>query len=284
MKMLIQGKAKDLGDNFKVRRALPHPKQRLVGPFIFWDHMGPTEITPDTPMVVRSHPHIGLSTITYLFDGEILHRDSLNNELVIRPGEVNWMTAGSGIAHSERSHIESGTRHLEGIQVWVALPKNSEEVAASFVHQKESDLPLIDLDGFQLRLIAGKAFGASSPLPVYSPLFYLNGKAEGAGSMTFPITSKQEGAVYVTKGELTIEGQAYSKFDMIVFNQGEDISFSCHQSCEFMLLGGDPFPEGRHIWWNFVSHDAGKIEQAKKRWQNDEFGPVINETDRIQLP
>ena len=284
MKMVIQGKAKDLGDNFQVRRSLPFAKQRLVGPFIFWDHMGSTTISGEHEMLVRAHPHIGLSTITYLFSGEILHRDSLNNELSIRPREVNWLTAGTSIVHSERSRADQGSFELEGIQVWVALPKDSEDVAPSFVHHKENELPLIDFEGFQLRLIAGEALNHKSPLPVYSPLFYLNGKATGSASMNFPIKDNQEGAVYVTRGSITVEGNTYSKFDMVVFNPGENIQFQSEQDCEFMILGGEIFPEGRHIWWNFVSHDKQKIEEAKARWVEDQFDSVINETEKIPLP
>jgi redox-sensitive bicupin YhaK (pirin superfamily) len=282
--MHIQGRPRDLGDNFVVRRALPHSKQHMVGPFIFWDHMGPTTITPETEMVVRAHPHIGLSTITYLFSGEIVHRDSLGNEVTIRPGEVNWMTAGHGIAHSERSQIQEGTRPLEGLQVWVALPQESEEIDPSFVHYKEKELPKIFHDNYQLRLIAGEAFAQRSPLPVFSPLFYLSGQSLSGGSFNFPVAPGQEGALYMVNGTIKVEGQDFKRFDLLVFNKGEDICFHSTGPCEFMIFGGAPFAEGRHIWWNFVSHAPEKIEVAKTRWQTGEFPAVINETDRIPLP
>jgi redox-sensitive bicupin YhaK (pirin superfamily) len=284
IKHIIKGQPKDLGGNFIVRRALPYRRQRLVGPFIFWDHMGPTEITPDNEMVVRAHPHIGLSTITYLFEGHIWHRDSLNNEVAIRPGEVNWMTAGSGVSHSERCKATDKNIPMEGIQLWVALPKNSEDVSPSFVHEKEESLPLIDHQGFQLRLIAGEALGQESPLPVFSKLYYLNGKSSGSGSMTFPVGTGEEAAVYIVSGELKADGQIFDKYTMLVFNEAQDIEFSTDGPCEFMILGGEIFPEERHIWWNFVSSDPEQIEAAKKRWLDDDFGVVINENERIPLP
>lgn len=259
-------------------------RKRLVGPFIFWDHMGPTEITPDKEMVVRAHPHIGLSTITYLFEGEIMHRDSLQNELPIRPGEVNWMTAGKGISHSERSKAIDKNVPLEGIQLWVALPKESEDVEPSFVHKKENDLPLIDHQGFQLRLIAGEALDHKSPLPVYSPLFYLNGKSQKTGEMILPVKSGHEAALYVVSGKIEVEGRSFEKYEMVIFKEGMDIQFKTSGACEFMLFGGEVFPEERHIWWNFVSHDKAKIEAAKEQWLNDDFGTVINENQKIPLP
>ncbi len=284
VKRVLQAKKTSLDETFIVHRSLPQAGLRMVGPFIFWDHMGPAEISSKNNLTVRAHPHIGLSTITYLFSGEIVHRDSLGNELVIRPGEVNWMTAGSGIAHSERSPQNLQPHTLEGLQVWVALPTQSEDVAPSFVHQKESDLPLIDHQGCQLRLIAGQALGSVSPLPVYSPLFYLRGETEGLADVTFPIGENEEGAVYIVEGEVEVGDTTYQKFDMVVFNTGADLQFRCPSACTFMILGGQPFPEGRHIWWNFVSHDAGKIEAAKKRWQQRTFDPVINEDEFIELP
>ena len=171
MTKVLQAKKKDLGDNFVVRRSIPVIGQKHVGPFIFWDHMGPANISEDNPMLVRSHPHIGLATLTYLFDGEILHRDSLNNELLIRPGEVNWMTAGNGIVHSERSE-NPGT--IEGIQLWVALPKDKEEIDPAFEHYKKDALPILDSGGINMTLIAGEFQGQRSPVAVYSPLAYLS--------------------------------------------------------------------------------------------------------------
>ncbi len=279
----IKGPEKSLGDHFIVRRSLPSKSQRLVGPFIFWDHMGPVTLDKEKPLVVRAHPHIGLSTITYLFKGEITHRDSLGNEIVIKPGEVNWMTAGRGITHSERSHPENPTE-LEGIQLWVALPKEFEEVEESFTHYQEAQLPKIKHENFELTLIAGGAFGQKSPLPVYSKLFYLNGTGSGGGHLNFPVEEQQQGAVYVIDGEISVEGATYDKFSMVVFNKGQDIQFETLEDCHFMLLGGDTFEKDPHIWWNFVSHDKDKIEKAKKRWTSGDFPKVHNESESTPLP
>jgi redox-sensitive bicupin YhaK (pirin superfamily) len=279
----IKGPEKNLGDHFIVRRSLPSKNQRLVGPFIFWDHMGPVTLDQNTPLVVKAHPHIGLSTITYLFKGEITHRDSVGNEIVIKPGEVNWMTAGRGIVHSERSHPEN-SMDLEGIQLWVALPEEFEEVEESFTHYKESQLPKIKHENFELTLIAGGAFGQKSPLPVYSKLFYLNGTGSDGGHLNFPIEPQQQGAVYVIDGEINVSGETYDKFSMVVFNKGEDIQFETAGDCHFMLLGGDRFEKDPHIWWNFVSHDKAKIEKAKKRWTSGDFPKVQNETESTPLP
>lgn len=284
LRFVFKGRSKDLGDGFFVHRALPNAQKRLVGPFIFWDHMGPAELGPDQELVVRAHPHIGLSTITYLFSGHITHRDSLGNKLDIKPGEVNWMTAGEGISHSERIHKRDTALHLEGIQLWVALPEEHEEAPASFVHRKETELPMIDHQGFRLRLIAGEALDHRSPLPVYSPLFYLNGQSSDAQTMRFPVASGHEAAVYVVSGELKVGDEVYDKFTLAIFGPGQDVEFETLGACEFMILGGEIFENTPHIWWNFVSHRREKIEAAKERWRNDQFGTVIDENQRIPLP
>jgi redox-sensitive bicupin YhaK (pirin superfamily) len=273
----------DLGDNFVVRRSLPKAKKRLVGPFIFWDHMGPVVLQGDNSMKVRAHPHIGLATITYLFSGSILHRDSLGNEQYIRPGEVNWMTAGKGIAHSERANFEEPTT-LEGIQLWVALPREHEEVDPSFVHHKEKDLPLLESGPASLRLIAGSALGHQSPVPVYSDLFYFAGEFKKSGSLTFNLGENQEAGLYVIEGTIDCEGQTFERYNLITFKKGSELSFSASEGARFMLFGGDVFPEGRTIWWNFVSSNPERIEKAKDDWSSDRFGKVINETEFIPLP
>ncbi|MEM7646902.1 MAG: pirin family protein [Pseudomonadota bacterium] len=280
---IIQANSKDLGDGFFVRRSLPYRRQRLVGPFIFWDHMGPASIGPNKEMVVRSHPHIGISTITYLFSGEILHRDSLGNELFIRPNEVNWMTAGKGITHSERCQPESEMT-LEGIQLWVALPKEHEDVDPNFSHFKEKDLPMIEKEGVQLRLIAGEAMGEKSPVPVFSKLFYLNGKGQSGASFKMDVTSEKQSAVYCVRGSIDLYGETLEPTTMGILKQGSSIEMTCSEETEFMILGGDVFPEERTIWWNFVSHDQAKIDAAKEMWQKEEFPKTIKETARIPLP
>ena len=283
IKLIIQRKPSDIGDNFIVRRSLPRAGNKMVGPFIFWDHMGPVELNKEREMKVRAHPHIGLATITFLFSGEIMHRDSLGNEQIIRPGEVNWMTAGKGIVHSERSKV-SKPMTLEGIQLWVALPRDFEEVDPSFVHFKMKDLPTIEHSDAKLTLIAGSALGEKSPVPVYSDLFYLFGKMPQGKTYIQNIDSNVESAVYITKGSLKIEGTSFDPASMIIFNPGEKIQFESMEDCEFMIFGGTPFPEKRHIWWNFVASSKELIEQAKKAWSGGEFDPVVNETEMIPLP
>lgn len=284
VELIIHAKEKDLGDNFFVRRSLPNVKKRMVGPFIFWDHMGPADLKVNSKMKVRAHPHIGLATITYLFSGEILHRDTLGTEQMILPGEVNWMTSGSGIAHSETTEVKDKNILLEGIQLWVALPKQFEDVDASFSHFKEKDLPSFQCSNAQVRLVAGQFNNNKSPIPVYSDLFYLSARINKAGDFKYQLTNEQEGAVYIANGEAMVDGELLPKYTMVIFKKGSLIQFSSELGTQFMLLGGTPFPEERHIWWNFVSSEKSKIEAAKLRWEKDQFGQVINETERIPLP
>lgn len=284
IELVINPKEKDIGDNFIVRRSLPHMKKRMVGPFIFWDHMGPVKIVTGTDMTVRSHPHIGLATITWLFSGEIMHRDSLGNEQAIKPGEVNWMTAGSGIVHSERSYGGAIPKILEGIQLWLALPKESEDVDASFFHCKIDDVPFLREENLTLRLIAGKAYGKESPVPVYSDLFYMHIHTKLGKKYEYELPENHEGAVYIVKGEAKIEDQVYDRFNLIIFKKGQKIEFEALSDLEVMVFGGEVFPEKRYIYWNFVSSDQNKIEKAKERWRKQEFPKVINEVDFIPLP
>jgi redox-sensitive bicupin YhaK (pirin superfamily) len=284
IQMVIVPRAKDLGDGFSVRRALPDIKKRMVGPFIFWDHMGPFELGEGKELKVRAHPHIGLATITYLFFGGVMHRDSLGNEQAICPGEVNWMTAGRGISHSERAPYRGKPETIEGIQLWVALPKEHEEVVANFSHFKEKDLPLIQKNKHSLRLIAGKYESHISPVTVYSDLFYLKGDGEVGGALELELKQEQEGAIYVINGELEIEHQKFRRYDLIIFKRGTKINLKSLSKSEFMFFGGSSFPEKRNIWWNFVSSDPAKIEKAKQEWKNKNFGQVINEDESIPLP
>jgi len=277
---ILSPKEKDLGDGFVVRRTLPSIQKRMVGPFVFWDHLGPVELHGDKNMLVRAHPHIGLATITWLFSGEILHRDSLGNEQSIRPGEVNWMTAGRGIVHSERALDCT----LEAIQLWVALPEDKEDIDPKFEHRKESELPLIENDNFKLRLIVGRALGVESPIEVHSDIFYLSGNIKKSSSFEFDLLQNQEGAIYLTRGELVVEGNKVTPGTMIIFKQGSQISFESTEESEFMLLGGDKFEKTPSLWWNFVSHNKEKMEKAKTDWKNGNFPKVINETEFIPLP
>ena len=284
IELIIDPRPSDLGDGFFVRRALPYQKKRMVGPFIFLDHMGPAVFSHEHPLLVRAHPHIGLSTLTFLFKGEMLHRDSLGNELVISPGAVNWMTAGSGIAHSERSHLTSEKMDLEGIQLWIALPKAHEEVVPSFVHVETKDIPVIEAGKNKLTLIAGSAFGKTSPVPVYSPLFYLEGRYQNAERFELKVAGGSEGAVYVAKGEIVVEGEFVKANQLVCFKPGVAIEFEAVGEAHVMILGGEIFPEKRFIFWNFVSSSEARIEQAKQDWREQKFGQVIHETEFIPLP
>lgn len=281
---IISAVIKELGDNFRVRRILPSIEARHVGPFVFVDHMGPVPIQTGKELTVRSHPHIGLATITYLYDGVILHRDSIGSEMPIRPYEVNWMTAGSGIAHSERSQLDSQYSILEGIQTWVALPKESEEVSAEFFHLDQKDIPVIKGESWELRLIAGEFLGKRSPVKVYSSLFYADLNVEPGAKGEWNIPGDQESALYVARGSLEIRDQKIQVGQMAVFNSGETISFSSTQGGRSILLGGIPFPERRYLWWNFVSTSPERIEKAKLEWKEERFPKVPGETERIPLP
>ncbi|EQA53996.1 pirin family protein [Leptospira kmetyi] len=281
---IISAILKDLGDNFRVRRILPSIEARHVGPFVFVDHMGPVPIQTGKELVVRPHPHIGLATITYLYDGVIFHRDSIGSEMPIRPYEVNWMTAGSGIAHSERSQLDPQYTFLEGIQTWVALPKEYEEVDAEFFHLDRKDIPVVNGDGWELRLAAGEFLGKKSPVKVYSTLFYADLEANPGAKGEWNIPNDQESALYVARGSLNIQGQTIGVGQMAVFARGEKIEFSSEEGSRAILLGGVPFEEHRHLWWNFVSTSLERIEKAKLEWKEERFPKVPGETERIPLP
>lgn len=222
---VISAVIKDLGENFRVRRILPSIEARHVGPFVFVDHMGPVSIQTGKELTVRSHPHIGLATITYLYDGVILHRDSIGTEMKIRPYEVNWMTAGSGIAHSERSQLDLQYPILEGIQTWVALPKESEEVEPEFFHLDKNEIPVISEKDWELRLAAGEFLGKRSPVKVYSTLFYADLEVRAGGEGKWNIPNDQESALYVARGSLEVQGQKIQMGNMAVFDLGETVSF-----------------------------------------------------------
>lgn len=278
---VIQSREKDLGDGFKVRRSLPHASKQMVGPFIFWDHMGPVELKTGKEVVVRAHPHIGLATLTFLFSGSFLHRDSLQNEILIQPGEVNWMTAGSGITHSERSQ---STGPLEGIQLWVALPKEAEDTSPQFQHFSKKDIPVVSIGSHRLTLIAGKYGEYESPVSTYSPLFYLNTHLNKNSELRLPLQPDEEAAVYIASGAIQIEDTSYEKGALVCLKKGADLHLQTEEDSNLMILGGQPFPEKRYIWWNFVSSDSSKIEEAKKKWKKGGFAPTIHETEEIPLP
>ncbi|MDV6237555.1 pirin family protein [Leptospira ellisii] len=281
---LISAVIKDLGDDFRVRRILPSFDARHVGPFVFVDHMGPVSIKTGKELSVRPHPHIGLATITYLYDGVVFHRDSLGTEATIRPHEINWMTAGSGIAHSERSLVDPQFTFLEGIQTWVALPREFEEAEPEFFHLDREQIPVVEGDRWTLRLAAGEFLGKRSPVKVYSTLFYADLEAESGAAAEWSIPPDQESGLYVARGSLEVGGQKVEVGQMAVFDPGESISFSSENGARVIVLGGVPFPERRHLWWNFVSTSLERIERAKLEWKEERFPKVPGETERIPLP
>lgn len=274
----------DLGHGMQVRRLLPHQTQRSVGPFVFFDHMGPVILERGDEMVVRAHPHIGLSTLTWLFSGHIMHRDSLGYEQLVSPGEINWMTAGHGIAHSERSEGNRPAQKLEGIQIWIALPVEYEECEPSFEHYSASQIPKKENSSLRHTLIAGEALGLKSPVKAYSPLFYCQTEFLKPQIFVWPRVSTHETALYVLEGEVVFGEQSFSAGTMLTFEPGEELKIEVLSTAKVLFFGGEPFREPRHIWWNLVSSSRESIEEAKVRWKNDDFGTVINESERIPLP
>ena len=285
VEMIIEARKKDLG-GFSVGRVLPFAKRRYVGPFVFFDHMGPVELSPEQGMDVRPHPHIGLSTVTFLFEGSAVHRDSLGTVQTIQPGDCNWMTAGRGISHSERVPPEMkkpGTR-MHGLQIWVALPKESEDISPSFYHYPKKSLPSFDKDEIQIQVIVGELAGHRSPVHIYSPMFYFDLKMKAGQTFSHPIPSSQEAAVYSVQGAYQVNEQRIGTNQMTVFQLGQNIEFQAIEDLHCVLIGGEPFPEERLLWWNLVSTSAEKIEEAKKAWANKTFPMVPGETEYIPLP
>ena len=284
--LVIDTRPRDIG-SFEVRRLLPHPKRRLVGPFIFFDHMGPAEFAPGEGINVRPHPHIGLATVTYLFDGAIMHRDSLGTRQPIEPGAVNWMVAGRGIVHSERPPEFETPRamNMEGIQTWVALPAEMEDAEPSFSHHPANTLPRFERNGVDCRLIAGTAFGHTSPVPVYSDTFYIHAEAPAGAAIDLP-EEHAERAVYVVDGAIAIDGETHEGGHMVVLKDGEaPPRIEAAAASRLMLLGGAPLGGKRHIWWNLVSTSEDKIEAAKRRWAEGGFEKVPgDEEEFIPLP
>jgi hypothetical protein len=281
----IVPRARDLG-GFQVRRALPAAHKQMVGPFIFFDQMGPAEFLIGNGIDVRPHPHIGLATVTYLFEGEVFHRDSLGTALAIRPGEVNLMTAGRGIVHSERetSAAKASVRRLFGIQAWAALPQSHEEAAPAFAHHGTDELPRIAGEGKRVRLVMGEAYGECSPVAFpHEALFAEAVLAPGAVLPLDPLY--EERAIYVASGEVDIAGEKFADGRLLVFKPGDRISVLAVSQSRLVLLGGEPMDGPRHIWWNFVSSSRDRIEQAKDDWRRKRFGLVPgDEKEFIPLP
>lgn len=285
IEQVIVPRARDLG-GFEVRRALPAKGKQMVGPFIFFDQMGPAEFLLGEGIDVRPHPHIGLATVTFLFDGEIMHRDSLGTELAIRPGALNLMSAGRGIVHSERTTSEArqkGSR-LFGIQAWAALPKSHEEGAPAFVHYDAEKLPRIAGEGKTVRLVIGSLYGATSPAEFPHACFYA--EAVLASGAVLPLDADyDERAIYVVAGEIDVGGQVFGPGRLLVFRPGDRISVLALSMTRMMLLGGEPMDGPRHVWWNFVSSSEDRIEAAKADWRARRFGPVPTDAEEfIPLP
>jgi len=280
----IKPHVKNLG-GFTVKRLLPSHPHKMVGPFIFFDHMGPAIFPPGEGMDVRPHPHIGLATVTYLFEGTILHRDSLGSVQPIQPGDVNWMTAGQGIVHSERTPdaLRQSGGSLHGIQTWVALPKEHEKTFAAFTHHPMATLPIIELPGVMVRIIAGTIFGKTAPAAVFSDLFYATAILQPDARLTISAEHLQR-AIYLVEGELTIEGEPVDLHNMNVLTEGREITIVATTEARIMLLGGAPLEGDRFVWWNFVASDRASIDEARERWREQRFGAVPGETEWIPLP
>ncbi len=281
---IIEGRSRDLG-GFSVRRVLPIAHRKTVGPFIFFDHMGPVTLAPGEGMDVRPHPHIGLATVTYLFEGRIMHRDSLGSVQAIEPGAVNWMTAGRGIVHSERSTAEDRARgvRMHGIQSWVALPLADEDREPAFTHHPAETLPVVHRSGAVLRIIAGTAYGARAPAAVRTQALYVDAQLESGASLALP-DDHEERAIYPVDHAVMLEGQRYEPGRLLVLAPGTPARFDAPDGGRVMLLGGARLDGERHIWWNFVASTQERIERAKAEWRERRFPAVPGETEFIPLP
>ena len=275
----------DLGD-FAVRRALPSARTRMVGPFIFFDHFGPAEFHAGAGLDVRPHPHIGLSTVTYLFDGEIMHRDSLGTAVAIRPGEVNWMTAGRGIVHSERTGPDKRATGspIHGLQMWVALPAATEEIEPGFAHHETREFPVVTDASKTIRVMVGSLYGAKSPVPTVHETIFGDVRLK-AGAAAPLDAGHEERAIYILDGEIEIAGDRFAGGQLLVFKPGDVVTLTAARDSHFVIVGGAPMDGPRHIWWNFVSSRKDRIEQAKADWKAGHFQKVPgDEIEFIPLP
>jgi len=281
---VLEGRVRDLGGGEMVRRVLPIGHRLMVGPWVFFDHMGPWSMAPGRGIDVRPHPHIGLSTVTYLFEGRIDHRDSLGSVQTIVPGDVNWMTAGRGIVHSERSPADERAKgvRVNGIQSWIALPAEDEECEPAFTHYAAEQLPRVERDGVQLCVIAGEAYGLRSPVVTHSSTFYVEAKLKAGARLTMP-DGYSERALYVVDGSVSIGERQFGEGTMPVFAADAAVDVVASRDTHLMLLGGEPLGR-RQVWWNFVSSRPERIEQAKADWKAGRFDAVPGETEFIPLP
>ncbi len=285
IQLIIEERSAEIG-NFMVGRLLPFREKRAVGPFTFIDHMGPAYLKDYQNLDVPPHPHIGLSTLTYLFEGSIMHRDSLGTEVKIQPGAVNWMTAGKGITHSERTpeYLRTSDKKLHGLQIWVALPKELEEMEPNFAHVEKEDIPHWKQDGLSFKLIAGEAFGRKSPVPVYSPLYFLEIKSKEKQTISIGQHLFGESALYILEGSITDGTNTFKPKQILIAKDSTLCSFEMAANTTVYIFGGEPFSEERFIFWNFVSSRKERIEQAKTDWENQIFPKVPGETEFVPLP
>lgn len=286
IQLIIEERAADIG-KFMVGRLLPFRQKRMVGPFIYIDHMGPVKLNERENFDVMPHPHIGLSTLTFLFEGSIMHRDTLGNEVEIKPGEVNWMTAGKGIVHSERTpdYLRNSSLFLHGLQIWVALPKEFEEMEPSFSHIEANQIPTWTQGDLQFTLVAGEAFGKKSPVPVLSKLYMLEVKSKTKQIVNIGYELFGESGLYILEGAIESEGNIYSPKQLLVAKDSTLCEFTIHENSTIYIFGGEPFVEERFIDWNFVSSSKERLEKAKQQWISKSFPKIKgDETDYIPYP
>jgi hypothetical protein len=283
--LIIEERAADIG-NFLVGRLLPFRQKRSVGPFVFIDHMGPAALKDFEKLDVPPHPHIGLSTLTYLFEGAIMHRDSLGTTLEIQPGAVNWMTAGKGVVHSERTpeYLRTTEKKLHGLQIWVALPKALEEIEPNFSHIPAEEIISWQENGLQIKLIAGEAFGKKSKVPVYSPMYFIEIKSKSKQTVSIGNDLYGESALYILEGNVTTENQTFGEKQLLISKDASLCSFEIGDNSTIYIFGGEAFPEERFIDWNFVSSSKERLAQAKEDWNAQKFPKVPNETTFVPYP
>lgn len=285
IKMIIEERPSNIG-NFMVGRLLPFREKRMVGPFAFINHMGPTCMSNYENLDVPPHPHIGLSTLTYLFEGSIMHKDSLGTEIEIKPGQINWMTAGKGIVHSERTpeYLRDSDKMLHGLQIWVALPKELEEIEPSFFHVPENEIPEWQLGDVAFKLIAGEVLGKKSPVPVYSPLYLLELKSSNRQTVTIGEHLFGESGLYILEGSIESDGHVFEPKQLLVAKDSKLCSFDMAENTTIYIFGGEAFPEERIIYWNFVASTKELIEKAKNKWLAQTFDKVPGENEFVPLP
>ncbi len=285
IQLIIEERAANIG-NFMVGRLLPFRQKRSVGPFVFIDHMGPAELKDYQNLDVPPHPHIGLSTLTFLFEGAIMHRDSIGTEMEIQPGAVNWMTAGKGVVHSERTpeYLRSSEKRLHGLQIWVAMPKHLEDSEPSFAHIPAEDIPSLTENNVNIKLVAGEAFGKKSPVPVHSKLYFIELKSSEKATVDIGSSLYGESALYILEGAIKSEDHVYGSKQILIANDSTLCSFEMQENTSVYIFGGEPFPEERYIHWNFVHSDKEVIEKAKADWKSQRFPKVPGETEFVPLP